>query len=323
MAETWRRIERSRDFDQSRGPTWPATSASVDPAGRKVRSRVTHDRLRRLAGDRPGWQIGLVLVAPCSRPRCSGEWLNRRAAKKKADKERQAAGRLHRLGHPGPAGPADGLHLLAGRRPLRGAADAGAEEANAIGTTYLRTQMLEPVDRARISQMLVDYTDNRIALAKAPRDQVEPLLAKNDQMLTDLWTATLAAWPSIKGLDFSSSYLETMNNMIDLDAARKAARLARVPSAVFFVLFVYVITSAGVLGYAGANKEGRGATTFLFLLLAISLMLTLDIDRPRTGRVTESQAPMERLRATLASQPPEVFDRMSAGKPGPTPAAPP
>jgi len=144
----------------------------------------------------------------------------------------------------------------------------------------------------------------------------------NDQMLADLWTATLAAWPSIKGLDFSSSYLETMNNMIDLDAARKAARLARVPSAVFFVLFVYVITSAGVLGYAGANKEGRGATAFLFLLLTISLLLTLDIDRPRSGRITESQAPMERLRDTLKAQPPEVFDRMSTGKTPPPAAVP-
>jgi hypothetical protein len=186
------------------------------------------------------------------------------------------------------------------------------EEANAIGTTYLRTQMLEPVDRARISRMLVDYTDNRLALAKARGDQLEPLLAKNDQMLTDLWTATLAAWPSIKGLDFSSSYLDTMNNMIDLDAARKTARMARVPSAVFFVLFVYVITSAGVLAYVGANKQNRGATTFLFLLLAMSLLLTLDIDRPAVGRVTESQKPMEQLKASLAAQPPAVFDRLSA-----------
>lgn len=272
----------------------------------------------------PTWLIGLVLLAVMVGASVFGEFLNRRTAKTK--------------GEDGSDGGKEGyivsatlglLALLMGftfslavdrfetRRVLV------LEEANAIGTTYLRTQMLEPVDRVRISRMLVDYTDNRLALATAPRDQVEPLLARNDQMLTDLWTATLAAWPSIKGMDFSSSYLETMNNMIDLDSARKAARQARVPSAVFFVLFVYVVTSAGVLGYAGANKEGRGATAFLFLLLALSLLLTLDIDRPRSGRVTESQAPMERLRATLASQPPEVFDRMSAGKSAPIPAAPP
>ncbi|WP_165190968.1 hypothetical protein [Caulobacter soli] len=259
----------------------------------------------------PAWQIGLVLVIAMVVASLLGEWLGARVARKKDE------------------GGSDGyivsatlglLALLMGftfslavdryeaRRLLV------VEEANAIGTTYLRTQMLEPVDRARISKMLVDYTDNRLALAKAPRDQVEPLLARNDQMLTDLWTATLAAWPSIKGLDFSSAYLESMNTLIDLDASRKAARLARVPSAVFFVLFIYVVTSAGVLGYAGANKEGRGATVFLYLLLAISLLLTLDIDRPANGRVTESQAPMERLRDTLKTQPPEVFDRLSVAK---------
>jgi membrane protease YdiL (CAAX protease family) len=270
------------------------------------------------------WQVGLVLVLAMLVASALGEWLNRRTAKAKATTEGKEEG-----GNEGYIVSAT-LGLLAllmgftfslavdryeARRMLV------LEEANAIGTTYLRTQMLEPVDRARISKMLVDYTDNRLALATAPRDKIEPLLVKNDQMLTDLWTATLAAWPSIKGMDFSSSYLETMNNMIDLDSARKAARLARVPSTVFFVLFIYVITSAGVLGYAGANKEGRGATTFLFLLLAISLLLTLDIDRPASGRVTESQAPMERLRDTLKSQPPQVFDRMSTG--APTPAAPP
>jgi hypothetical protein len=265
----------------------------------------------------PSWLIGLVLLAAMFAASLFGEWLNRRVAKKKdKDKGEDDGGKEGYI----VSATLGLLALLMGftfslavdrfeaRRMLV------LEEANAIGTTYLRTQMLEPVDRARISQMLVDYTDNRLLLAKASPDQVQPLLAKNDQMLTDLWTATLAAWPSIKGLDFSSSYLETMNNMIDLDAARKAARLARVPSTVFFVLFVYVVTSAGVLGYAGANKEGRGATAFLFLLLAISLLLTLDIDRPKTGRVTESQAPMERLRDTLRSQPPEVFDRMSAGQ---------
>lgn len=267
------------------------------------------------------WQIGLGLLVAMLVASLVGEWLREFTSKRKAKPK------------DGDNDKSDGyivsstlglLALLMGftfslavdrfeaRRVLV------LEESNAIGTAYLRTQMLEPVDRARISKMLVDYTDNRIALAEAPIDQAPSLLARNDQMLTELWAATLAAWPSIKGLDFSSAYLDSMNNMIDLDAARKAARLARVPSAVFFVLFVYVITSAGVLGYAGANKkEGRGATAFMFILLTISLLLTLDIDRPRGGRITESQAPMERLRASLKAQPPEVFDRLSTTAPAP------
>ena len=41
------------------------------------------------------------------------------------------------------------------------------EESNAIGTAFLRTQLLGEPHRARLSQLLIEYTDNRIVLAKA------------------------------------------------------------------------------------------------------------------------------------------------------------
>jgi hypothetical protein len=257
----------------------------------------------------PLWQIGLVLLVVMILASAVGGILSRLAAKSQGEKgadEKEGYIVSATLGL---------LALLMGftfslaidrfesRRVLV------LEEANAIGTTYLRAQLLDEPHRARISRMLVAYTDNRIALATSPRDQVAGRLVTNDQLITDLWTATVAAFPSMKGYDFSSSFLETMNNLIDLDAARKVARMARVPSEVFFVLFLYVVMSAGVLGYAGTAKGGRGATVFLFLLLALSLLLTLDIDRPTTGGVTESQLPMMQLKASLANQPPPVFDR--------------
>jgi hypothetical protein len=183
------------------------------------------------------------------------------------------------------------------------------EEANAIGTTYLRAQLLEQPHRERISQLLVNYTDNRIALAKAPPDRVAPLLAANDRMLTDLWAATASAFVTIKGIDFSSTFVDGVNNVIDLDAARKTARMARVPSEVFFVLFVYLVVTAGVLGYVFVGNRGRGAAIFMLVLLTLSLLLILDIDRPNKGGIRESQTAMEQLRATFKSQPPTVFDR--------------
>ncbi len=183
------------------------------------------------------------------------------------------------------------------------------EEANAIGTTYLRAQLLEQPHRERISRLLVNYTDNRIALAKAPPDRVAPLLAANDRMLTDLWAATASAFVTIKGIDFSSTFVDGVNNVIDLDAARKTARMARVPSEVFFVLFVYLVVTAGVLGYVFVGNRGRGAAIFMLVLLTLSLLLILDIDRPNKGGIRESQTAMEQLRATFKSQPPTVFDR--------------
>lgn len=186
-------------------------------------------------------------------------------------------------------------------------------EANAIGTTYLRTQLLDEPHRARISKMLVDYTDNRIALGQSDPGtaQQRTRLATNDQMLTDLWTATVAAFPTMRGYDFSSSYLDSMNNLIDMDAARKASRLAHVPAEVLVVLFACQFIAAAVMAYVLVGRRGRQAAALLFLLFGVALLLVIDIDRPTGGGIRESQQPMLDLQTSLKSQPPAIFDRLN------------
>jgi hypothetical protein len=185
-------------------------------------------------------------------------------------------------------------------------------EANAVGTTYLRAQLLEEPHRSRISKLLVDYTDGRIALAGTPQGTAQAaLLRSNDQLLADLWTATVAAFPSMRPYNYSVSFLETMNNLIDMDAMRKAGRQAHVPPAVFLVLFLYQFVAAGVVSYAVVSRESRRTALLLFLLLSTLLVLIIDIDRPMTGQIVESQEPMLQLRAFMEAQPPKSFDRFS------------
>lgn len=183
------------------------------------------------------------------------------------------------------------------------------EEANAIGTAYLRTQLLDPPHRERIDNILVSYTDNRLALAKASPGDNKDLLRRNDALITDLWAATSAAFVTIKGVDFSSAYLDSINHLIDLDASRKAARAARVPSEVFAILIIYMIATSAVLGYVLIGVRGRIAAGFALVLLAVSYLLVVDIDRPGRGGVRESQAPLEQLRDQLRSQQPGIYDR--------------
>ncbi|WP_036168144.1 hypothetical protein [Noviluteimonas dokdonensis] len=181
------------------------------------------------------------------------------------------------------------------------------EEANAIGTAYLRTQLLEEPHRSRISRLLVDYTDNRLELARLPNAEARPLMARNDRMTTELWVATVAAWPTIRGMDFSSSYIDSMNSVIDLGESRKISRLAKVPYEVYGVLFVYLIAASGLVGFTRESRRERWSTTFLFLLFTLALGLIIDIDRPIDGAIHESQKPMEDLRASLRATPPAVF----------------
>ena len=164
--------------------------------------------------------------------------------------------------------------------------------------------------------LLKTYTDHRIAFAVAPPAQAQAMVPANDALVTDIWAATAAAFPAIKGLDFSSAYLDSVNSVIDLDESRKSSRQAKVPAIVFVVLFVYIIVTSGSLGYTVTGTRGLAAAGLLLLLILMSLMLTIDIDRPTGGTVRESQGPMLRLQASMANTPPATYDRW-IGKPAP------
>lgn len=177
------------------------------------------------------------------------------------------------------------------------------DEANAIGAAYRLAGLLDEPNRQDTRKVMVAYLDNRIALGRAhPGVEQARLLAVNNALIADLWTQAAAAFPAIKGYDWSSTYLDAVNQVVELDASRKLARVARVPSAVFDVLFVYMITSAFVLGYVLRGQGRRIAASFLMGLFVLALVLIIDVDRPTSGGVVESQLPMEMLRAQISAE---------------------
>jgi len=182
------------------------------------------------------------------------------------------------------------------------------EEAQAIQAAYLKAQILGEPYRTQISKLLIEYTDNRIELGQAkPGEDQNVLLVKNEQFLTQLWADTVAVFPTIKSLDFSSSFVDTMGNVMEVDIARKEGRRAHVPAQVYVILFVYQFVAAAVFGYVLAGRRGREIAGFLLLLFAMSMILVIDLDRPATGRINESQDAMILLSKALHSRPPAVF----------------
>jgi hypothetical protein len=181
--------------------------------------------------------------------------------------------------------------------------------------------LLEDPHRTRLSGILENYAENRLVLATASPADVPPLLGKSDALLVDLWAASAAGFDSIRNIDFSTAMVDSMNNVIENDAARKAARLVRVPTQVYVVLFVYLCVTAGLLGYLLKNLRQCIAATGLFLLLTLAVVLIFDIDRPTAGTIRESQGPMERLVASLRQRQAGDYDRWRIA-PGPVEAGP-
>jgi hypothetical protein len=187
--------------------------------------------------------------------------------------------------------------------------DLVLNSANAIGTAYLRAQLLDSPHRERLSRILVDYTQSQIALADNDFPDDGPLRQHSDQLLTDLWAATTAALTEPKNAAFVFAVSGAMNSVIDLDEARKTARGLRVPFEVYVVLLGYLISVAGVLGYEIEKGRSTFVACFVLSLMAISLLLVIDIDRPGSGGIQESQEPMLQLRDSFTQQQPAAFDR--------------
>jgi hypothetical protein len=186
------------------------------------------------------------------------------------------------------------------------------EEANAIGTAYLRTQLLDEPHRGRLSGLLVAYTDNRIALGTGNHAGLDRQLAINDRLLTHIWAAVTAARESANAHGITTAVLITFNEVIDLDTERKVARQVRVPAPVLMLLYWFLIMTAAVVGYVLDERRARLGAFVLFVLLSMYVSIIADLNRPASGNIKESQEPMLMLRQSLKSQPPEVFDKYTA-----------
>jgi len=188
------------------------------------------------------------------------------------------------------------------------------QEANAIGTAYLRSQLLDEPHRGRLSDLLIRYTDNRIALANAAREDQRSQLAINDKLLTDIWAAVTAARDSANTHGVTTAILITFNEVIDLDTERKVARQVRVPAPVLLLLYGFLVMNAGVLGFVLEERRAWIGAGVLFVLLSSYTSLISDLSRPASGSILESQEPMLMLRQSLKSQPPKVFDHYAPPK---------
>jgi hypothetical protein len=197
-----------------------------------------------------------------------------------------------------------GLTLAIGRYDSRRA--AVVDDANAIGTTYLRAQMLPEPVRSQSLALLTRYTDASIALSKAV--PTEPAfaraVARENTLIRQLWRLAgddMAGDP--KG-NASRLYIETLNEMINMQTVRVAALNNRIPSAVLALEVLGTAFAFGLLALFTAML-GRGALTVVLAaaLVTLLLLITFDLDRPTRGLIKVPDTPLIDLRGSMVLPP--------------------
>jgi hypothetical protein len=193
-----------------------------------------------------------------------------------------------------------GLALAVGRYDAR--RTTVVEEANAIGTTYLRAQTLAEPMRSRSLGLLTDYTDTAIHLADAVPGSTDAkrALADGQMLQRELWALagrSLAAAPTASA---PRLYVETLNNMIDQQTVRKAALNNRVPPAVLWFELASAMLALALLAFYLALLDRSVWTVLLAAgLVSFLLLITFDLDRPRRGLITVPATPLTDLRASM------------------------
>lgn len=180
------------------------------------------------------------------------------------------------------------------------------DEANAIGTTYLRAQTLKEPVRGHSLALLPRYTDTTIRLSDAIPGSTEATeaIAGGERLQRQLWGLAGQALDAEPVASAPRLYVETLNEMIDAQTARVAALNDRVPDA---VLALEVIGAALALGLLGAYLAilGRGVITVAIAagLVTMLLLVTCDLDRPTRGLIKVPATPLENLRASMNKPP--------------------
>jgi cellobiose-specific phosphotransferase system component IIC len=182
------------------------------------------------------------------------------------------------------------------------------EEANALSTTWLRSQLLDAPHRERLDALLRDYAKERRGWAAAGtrRASLDGADQRAAALQTQIWRETVAALREPGAGPFATAVLQATSELFDLQTERRAALDAQVPAPVLWTLVLVALVVAAITGYALAAGQHRHriASGALFFAVAAMIGLIFEFDQPRTGLIRVPQAPIERVAdAILAPAP--------------------
>ena len=171
------------------------------------------------------------------------------------------------------------------------------EEANAIGTEYLRLDLLPAADAAKLRVMLREFLDRRIVYYTSHDTEVlRADVARIAELQSGLWSGAAGSGASRDPV--TALVVSGMNDVLNRQGYTEAAWLNRVPVAAWLLLFLIAVLNNLLVGY---RMRGKSSPLLLILpiVLSVSLFLIADIDSPRGGVIRVHPQNLEALAQSL------------------------
>ena len=163
------------------------------------------------------------------------------------------------------------------------------DEANAIGTTYLRAGML-PERGEQIRGLLREYVGARLEAVRS--GNVAEGVRRSEELQQKVWSEAETLGQKNASSIVVGMFVQSLNQMIDLHAERLQAGLrSRIPGAIWLGLFAVAALSLAAMGYHAGLSGTRRSLAIVAVAVTFSVVIELiaDLDRPREGILRVSQ----------------------------------
>jgi hypothetical protein len=163
------------------------------------------------------------------------------------------------------------------------------EETNAIGTAYLRLDLLPPDRQPALRESFRRYVDSRLKIYQLLPDleAAKKELARSADMQGEIWRQAVSGCKESPSPQAVMLLLPALNQMIDITTTRTMAGQTHPPAIVFVMLAVMALSSSALAGYGMAGSKIRSwIHTLLFsAVTALTFYVILDLEYPRVGTI--------------------------------------
>ena len=197
-----------------------------------------------------------------------------------------------------------GLSMAVGRYETR--RGLVVQEANDIGTTYLRAQLLAEPERSETLELLKDYGDAAVEMAELVpgSDEFVAVADTKEALQRELWALAGDAVAARPQDSAPKLYIETLNDTIDRHTDRVTSLGNRVPPPVMWLELLCSALALGAMALYLTMLGRKLAPSFLTAaVLGIILLVSFDLDRPERGIITVPSAPLVDVRASMDEPP--------------------
>jgi hypothetical protein len=173
--------------------------------------------------------------------------------------------------------------------------ELAVQEANAIGTTVLRADFLPPSLSSQALELLRQYIKVRVDFGQymPGTSEMNAAVARSGQIQQQLWQIATQAVAQDRTA-VTVSFIQTLNETIDLSETRLAAQENRVPRTIWLLIVSISLATAFTSGYS-LKRRFWFTSLLLPLILALAMSLIADLDSPTRGLIRVGDASLHRL----------------------------